>query len=67
MNFYIEYSFILMESTIRKLPGHGSLLQVQELEGELKKVKSFWSSKKDTYRLKAHILLIKKANKNGLS
>jgi hypothetical protein len=40
--------------------GPGQQIQVQELEGELKRVTSFWSSKRGTYRLKAHILLIKK-------
>jgi PH domain len=47
--------------------GPGQLIQVQELEGELRKVTSFWSSKRRTYRLKAHILLVRKQQKNGVS
>jgi hypothetical protein len=34
----------------------------EELEGELKRVKNFLQTRRDTYLLKAHILLIKKYN-----
>ena len=51
-----------MRQTIGKMAGGAVHVQVEEFEGELKKVKNFWQSRKDTYLLKAHILLIKKTN-----
>ena len=51
-----------MRKTIGKMAGGAAHVQVEEFEGELKKVKNFWQSRKDTYLLKAHILLIKILN-----
>ena len=42
-------------------------MPVQELEGELRRMKNFWTSKKDTYKLKAHLLLLRKQNKAGFA
>ena len=36
-----------------------------EVEGELKRNKNFFSSRKDFYKLNKHIMLIKKINKSG--
>ncbi len=36
-----------------------------EFEGELKLIKNFFSSRKDTYRLVDHFMLIKKETKIG--
>jgi hypothetical protein len=49
------------------MAGGGPPKPVEHLEGELRRIKNFWQSKKETYMLKAHILLIKKFNsKTGL-
>jgi hypothetical protein len=40
-------------------------MEVIAHEGELKRIKSFFSSSKDTYKLLGRNLLIKKADKTG--
>ena len=40
----------------------GSIIE-QELEGELKRIKNFFSSRKDTYKLVKSVLMIKIVNK----
>ena len=43
----------------------GSEVSTVEFEGELKLIKNFFSSRKDTYRLVDHFMLIKKETNVG--
>ena len=38
---------------------------VEEVEGELKRIKSFWSSQKDIYRLKFPYMMVRRTLKNN--
>lgn len=48
---------------IGKLNGACSTFSVKDFEGELRRIKSFLSSRKDIYKLKGHMLMIRKVSK----
>ena len=46
-------------------PGSQTQLMHEEVEGELKRIKSFWSSEKNTYKLRFPNLLVRVGLKSG--